>query len=69
MGAALLFENFSELRCVRIFPANGEVSVRRIEGWRTNCRVQWLLHRFRSGPRSGFHDGVSTPPLISRVES
>ncbi len=35
----------------------------RVGGWRASFRVRWLLRRFRSGPQSGSHGRVSSPPL------
>ena len=36
----------------------------RVGGWRASFRVRWLIRRFRSGPQSGSHGRVSSPPLI-----
>ena len=36
----------------------------RVGGWRADFRVRWLFRRFRSGPQSGSHGLVSSPPLI-----
>ena len=42
-----------------------EISVYgRVGGWRADFRVRWLFRRFRSGPQSGSHGLVSSPPLI-----
>ena len=35
----------------------------RVGGWRASFRVRWLVRRFRSGPQSGSHGRVSSPPL------
>ncbi len=41
----------------------GGTSTRRVGGWRASFRVRWLVRRFRSGPQSGSHSRVSSPPL------
>ena len=46
------------IRLLRSLPALG-----RVGGWRASFRVRWLLRRFRSGPQSGSHGRVSSPPL------
>ena len=35
----------------------------RVGGWRASVRVRWSFRRFRSGPQSGSHGRVSSPPL------
>ena len=37
--------------------------VGRVGGWRASFRVRWRIRRFRSGPQSGSHGRVSSPPL------
>ncbi len=46
------------LALLRGLPCSG-----RVGGWRASFRVRWLLRRFRSGPQSGSHGRVSSPPL------
>src|SRR3954447_13746895 len=35
---------------------------RRVERWRADFRVRWLVRRFRGGPQSGSHGYVSSAP-------
>ena len=35
----------------------------RVGGWRASFRVRWRIRGFRSGPQSGSHGRVSSPPL------
>src|SRR5436853_7209128 len=38
----------------------------RVEDWRADLRLRWVIHRFRGGPQSGCHDHVSSPRRIER---
>ncbi|HET9643427.1 MAG TPA: DUF3596 domain-containing protein [Burkholderiaceae bacterium] len=39
----------------------------RVEDWRADIRLRWLLHRFRDGPQSGCHRHVSSPPKFDSL--
>jgi len=38
----------------------------RVEDWRADVRLRWVIPRFRGGPQSGCHDHVSSPRHIER---
>jgi hypothetical protein len=38
----------------------------RVEDWRADGRLRWVIHRFRSGSQSGCHGHVSSPRRIER---
>jgi len=38
----------------------------RVENWRAHFRFRWLIHDFRHGPQSGYHNHVSSSRLVER---
>jgi hypothetical protein len=38
----------------------------RVEDWRVDGRLRWVIHRFRGGPQSGCHGHVSSPRHLER---
>lgn len=53
-------------RIYQSFLGTYRLRVGRVEDWRADLRLRWVVHLFRGGPQSGCHHHVSSPRHIER---